>query len=354
MAFLSIKHVSLKGVSACVPKHVEYNAHYPWLNKEEINKYIETTGIKKRHCGPGDGSLCTSDLCYVAAEKVIAALGWEKSEIELLIFVSHTADYKLPSTACILQNRLGLSKECMTFDVPYGCSGYVYGLGLASNLLSSGCLKKALLLVGNTQSVYASPEDRSTTLLFGDAGTATALAYDSENRDTITCHYATDGSKYDILIVPDGGCRNPVHAGSFVMEEFDEGIKRSRLHEMMDGPAVFAFTLSEVPRSLKALLKKFEIEFESIDYLLLHQANKFLCEKIRKKMGFEPEKVPSNLESYGNTSGATLPLLMVTNLGEELQNRKLDLLLAGFGVGLSLGSVHLKTDKIVCPPLLYI
>ena len=354
MAFLSIKNVTLRGVAACVPKNVEVNTENPLLNKDEIEKFIETTGIKKRHCVPRDGIQCTSDLCFASAEKLIYDLKWERSEIGLLVFVSHTADYKLPSTSCILQNRLGLSNECMTFDVPYGCSGYVYGLGLASNLLSSGTIKKALVLVGNTQSIYASPEDRSTTLLFGDAGTATALEFDPYNNDSIDCHYATDGAKYDILIVPDGGCRNPVNKKSFVMEEFNEGIKRTRLHEIMDGAEVFTFTLLHVPNSIKKLIKEFYIDKENIDYLLLHQANRFLCEKIRKKMEFSPEKVPYNIENFGNTSGASIPLLMVTSINEALCNRNLELLLAGFGVGLSIGSIHIKTKKIVCSELLYL
>ena len=242
----------------------------------------------------------------------------------------------------------------MTFDIPYGCSGFVYGLGVAGNLVSSGTLKKALVLVGNTQSEYASPEDRATALLFGDAGTAMALEYNENCEDSIDCYYSTDGAKKDILIVPDGGSRNPVSQESFVMEKFDEGICRSRLHEVMDGPAVFVFTLSQVPRALKTLIEQNHINIENIDYLLLHQANKFLCEKIRNKMGFPVEKVPYNMEEFGNTSGATIPLLMVTQLREKLGNHKLELLLAGFGVGLSLGCVHLKTDKIICPELLFL
>lgn len=351
MAFTRITNVAIKGVSACVPDRIEYNRDFKGLSEEQLQKYIETVGIVKRHCAIHDGSLCTSDLCYEAAVKLISDLNWQKDEIELLVFVSHTQDYKLPSTACILQNRLGLSKETMAFDVPLGCSGFVYGINIVGSLISSGHIKKALLLVGNTQSVYASPMDKSTSLLFGDGGSATAMEYD-ENAEDILCHYLTDGSGYDNLIVPDGGCRNPYNEYSNEYEEFEEGIKRTRLHEKMNGAAIFQFAFFNVPKSLKALMEKFSISNEDVDYLLLHQANKFMCDGIAKKMKFTQEQTPSNIDRFGNTSGTSIPLLMVTELREQLQHQTLRHLSCGFGVGLSLGSVYFKTNKIVVPELL--
>lgn len=199
MAFNRIKNVSVRGIAACVPDRIEKNKDFQGLNNEQLEQYIRTVGVKERHCAIHDGSLCTSDLCYTAAEKLIAELGWQKEDIGLLVFVSHTQDYKLPSTACILQDRLGLSKETMAFDVPLGCSGFVYSMGIAGNLISSGCIKKALLLVGNTQSIYASPLDKSTALLFGDGGSVTALEYDNQSED-ILCHYQTDGRDMKILL----------------------------------------------------------------------------------------------------------------------------------------------------------
>lgn len=352
MAFLEVKHVVIKGIAAAVPERTEYNKDFPKLSEEQLSQYIKTVGVKERRCAIHDGSLCTSDLCYEAAEKLLSELGWNREEIGLLVFVSHTQDYKLPSTACILQNRLGLSKEAMAFDVPLGCSGFVYGLGIAGNLVSQGFIKKALLLVGNTQSVYASPEDKSTALLFGDAGSAMALEYDKAQQDGFKFHYQTDGSGYENLIVPDGGCRHPFNEHSAEMEEFDEGIRRSRLHEKMDGGAVFTFAFFNVPKSLKALMKEYEVDAEKVDYLLLHQANKFMLDGIRKKLKFPEEKAPNNIDRFGNTSGTSIPLLMVTELREELQQRKLNLLCCGFGVGLSLGSAFFMTDHIVVPELI--
>ena len=352
MAFTEIKNVVIRGIAAAVPERKEFNKDFPKLSEEQLQQYIKTVGVIERRCAIHDGTLCTSDLCYAAAEKLLGELGWNREEIGLLVFVSHTQDYKLPSTACILQARLGLSKEAMAFDVPLGCSGFVYGLGIVGSIVSQGTIKKALLLVGNTQSVYASPEDKSTALLFGDGGSAIALEFDPAQEDTINLHYQTDGAGYEALIVPDGGCRHPFNEHSADMEEFDEGIRRSRLHEKMDGGAVFTFGLFSVPKSLNALLKQFEIDLESIDYLLLHQANKFMLDSIRRKLKVSEEKVPLNIDRFGNTSGASIPLLMVTELKDQLQSRKLRYLACGFGVGLSLGSACFCTDHIVVPDLI--
>jgi len=354
MAFVQIRNVEIRGISACVPARVERNRDYPYLSKDEIEKYIATTGVEERHCAVHDGSVCTSDLCFAAAERLLNDLNWNRSEIELLVFVSHTADYKLPSTACILQDRLGLSKQCMAFDSPLGCSGFVYGLGIAGSILQTGNIKKALLLVGNTQSVYACPEDKSTALLFGDGGSAIALEYNPECPDTMDFHYMSDGSGKDALIVPDGGCRSPFTADSLLVKTQEDGNRRSRVHEKMDGLEVFAFATRNVPKSLHALIDYFSINPQEIDFLLLHQANKFLCEKIRKKMEFPEEKVPYNIERYGNTSGTSIPLLMVTDLRERLQGGHCRHLASGFGVGLSLGSVNFSTHDLIVPELLYL
>lgn len=352
MAYFETSNVAIRGIAAAVPKRKEFNRDFPGLSEEQLEKYIETVGVIERRCAIQDGTLCTSDLCYEAAEKLLNEIGWLREEVGLLIFVSHTQDYKLPSTACILQDRLGLSKETMAFDIPLGCSGFVYGLGVASSIISSSHIGKALLLVGNTQSVYASPEDRSTSLLFGDAGTCIALEYDENATDNLKFHYQTDGSGFENLIVPDGGCRHPFNEQSMVMEEFEDGIRRTRLHEKMDGGAVFTFAFFNVPKSLKAIMTQGVITQEDVDYLLLHQANKYMLDNIRKKLKFDESKVPFNIDRFGNTSGASIPLLMVTELQEQLRSKKLKHLACGFGVGLSLGSTSFSTDRIVVPNLI--
>ncbi|MDD2576559.1 MAG: ketoacyl-ACP synthase III, partial [Bacteroidales bacterium] len=345
---MNIKNVKIRGISACVPQRVEENIDYNLLSKSEIEKYIKTTGVERRHCAIPNGSICTSDLCQKAADKLLEDLKWDKSDIDLLIFVSHTTDYKLPSTACVLQDKMGLPNSCLAFDITLGCSGYLVGLGTIGSILQGGTIKKALLMVGNTQSVYASHEDRSMYLLLGDAGTVTALEYSPEDYDEMNFHYMTDGSGRASVIVPDGGCRNPVNEKSFIMEDHGDGIKRTRLHEKMDGVEVFSYAMSNVPKSIVKLKEKYPFEDEKIDYLLLHQANKFLCEKLRKKLNYPVEKVPYNIHEFGNTSGATIPLLMVTNLSKELKEKKLDLLMTAIGVGFSIGSARINMGEIVC------
>ena len=351
MAYIKVNNVAIRGISACVPERIVRNEDYPYLSKEEINKYISTIGVKERHCAIPDGTVCTSDLCYKAGDRLINDLGWNRDEIQLLIFVSHTADYKLPSTACILQDRLGLPISTMAFDSPLGCSGFVYGLGIAASILQSGSIKRGLLLVGNTQSFYAAPKDQSTALLFADAGTAVALEFD-ESAKPMEFDFFTNGAGKDALIVPDGGCRNPFTVNS--LEEYidEAGVVRTRLFEKMDGLEVFQFASRNVPRSINGLINHFGINISDINYLLLHQANKFLCEKIRKKLKFSEDQTPYNIECFGNTSGATIPLLMVTELRTQLKTQNLKFIACGFGVGLSLGSVYFSTDKIVCPELM--
>lgn len=354
MPFLGINNVKIRGVAACVPSRIEENREYTLLSKEEIEKYILTTGVERRHCAVHDGTICTSDLCQKAAERLIEELEWSKDDIGLIIFVSHTTDYKLPSTACILQDKMGLSTNCLAFDITQGCPGYMIGLGTAGSLMQNGTIKKALIMVGNTQSEYAAYEDKSMYLLLGDAGTVTALEYDVNNADILEFNYLTDGSGREYLMVPDGGSRNPVNEKSFKLEEFDNGIKRTRLHERMDGTEVFSFAISKVPKNTKALMEKMNITPEKVDYLLLHQANKFLCEKLRKKLGFSESQCPYNINEFGNTSGATIPLLMVTNLREQLQTQKLSLMLAAVGVGFAACSGYITTERIVCPELMYL
>jgi 3-oxoacyl-[acyl-carrier-protein] synthase-3 len=354
MSYLSIKNVKIKGMSACVPERVEENRDYTLMSKEEIEKYIQTTGVERRHCAIHDGSICTSDLVQKAAEKLLIDLNWNKSDIDLIVFVSQTADYRLPATSCVLQDKLGLSTSCMAFDISFGCSGYLYGLGVVGSLLQSGSLKKALLMVGNTQSEFASYEDRSMYLLLGDAGTVTAMEYSPEDNDQMDFHYMTDGSGRTSVCVPDGGSRNPVNANSFIMEDHGDGIKRNRLHEKMDGLEVFPFAMANVPKSVALLKEKYPFDHEKIDYFLIHQANKYMCEKLRKKINAPIEKVPYNIHEFGNTSAATIPLLMVTNLGKELQEKKLDFVMTTIGVGFSIGSARVNMGKIVCSELMYL
>lgn len=349
MAYINESNMRIRGISACVPEHVEENIESNLLPKEELERFIQTTGIERRHTVPK--GMCTSDLCQHAAEKLLGELHWSKDEIDMLIFISHTTDYRLPSTSCLLQDRMGLPVSTMCFDITLGCSGFIYGLSLISRLLSPK-VKKALIMVGNTQSVLMSPKDKSTYLLFGDAGTVTAVEYVEKDGDVLYSNCSTDGSGGKYTIIPDGGCRNPITPESFIEEEKEKGIIRSRAQYHMDGVEVFSYGINGVPKCVNQLYEQYGLNSEKLDYFLIHQANKFMCEKIRKKLKISADITPYNIHNFGNTSGATIPLLMVTNLKNDLYSKDLNLLLATVGVGFSFGATYLQTHKgIICPDL---
>jgi len=355
MAFLSIENVIIKGVSACVPSCIQENIKLPvFLSQEDAHKFISSTGIENRRVS--DEKTTTSDLCFHAAEKLIADLNWQKEDIDCLIFVTQTPDYILPATSCILQNRLGLSEECFSLDISLGCSGWVYGMSIISNLLSTGAFKKGLLLVGDTLSKINSKDDKSSYPLFADAGTATALEHQKNMTKIkkIYFHLATDGSGFETIIIPDGANRNRVSPESFINKEYGEGIVRNNLNIALNGMDVFSFGISKAPQSVNKMIEHFNLDKEAINYFIFHQANLFMNEKIRKKLKLPEEKVPYSLKEFGNTSSATIPLTMVTQLQRKLQNEKLKLIGCGFGVGLSWGSIYFSTDKIICSNLIEI
>ena len=352
MAFLKIDNVSICGIAACVPKNVERNSESPlFADDKERQNLIESTGIEEKRVAPE--GCCSSDLCFSAANKLIADLQWNKDEIDALVFVSQTPDYILPATACVLQNRLGLQKDCLAFDISLGCSGWVYGMSVISSLLSNGGIKKALLLCGDLTTRQNCYRDKTSYPLFGDAGTATALQYE-EGADGFRIHLATDGAGADTIIIPDGGYRNPTTEKSLKFEDLGSGKIMTRLHSRLDGMSVFSFAISKAPKSVKGLCEHFGIDINEIDCFPFHQANMFLNETVRKKLKIDAEKMPYCMKEFGNTSCASLPLTLVVTRREELQSKPMKVLGCAFGVGLSWGSIYFKTEKIVVPELIEI
>jgi len=350
MAIFSVPDIKIAGISASVPKKELRNREYEWVSEKERENLVKLVGVERRRVA--EAGLTTSDLCLPAAEKLIEGLNWDRSDIELLIFVSQSRDYLIPATAGILQDKLGLSKSCVALDISLGCSGYVYGLSLMGRMMAGGAIRKGLLLVGDVSTQTTSYKDKSTYPLFGDAGTATALEYDP-NASSMAFNLQTDGSGYKAIIIPDGGIRNLASAqSSFKEEEISEGIIRNRYHIALDGMAVFNFSITEVAPNIKKLLKFIDVEVDDIDYFVMHQANRIMNETIRKQLKAAPEKYPYSITEYGNTSSASIPLTIVTEISEEIASRKQRLLMSGFGVGLSWGSVVLETENVYCPPLI--
>ena len=353
MAFLKIHNVRISGTAAAVPREIERNEELSFFKNDPqaLVAFVANVGVRERRVSR-ERNVCASDLCYAAAEKLIEKLQWNKDEIGALIFVSQTADYRLPATACLLQARLGLSPECLAFDISLGCSGWVYGMSVAASLVSAGTLGKVILLAGDTPGTHLhSRFDKSSAPLFGDAGTATALEF-SETAAALSFHLETDGNGASAIFLPDGGARNPVRPESLNLQDLGDGVKCTPLQTRMNGMDVFGFAVSRAPKSVKNLTERFVPALPEGTFLLLHQANRLINEKIRKKLGFPEALCPTNLENFGNTSCASIPLLMVSERKHIKWNGN-TILACGFGVGLSVGSLYAQLpEDFVVPALI--
>jgi len=349
MASSKVSSVKYCGVAACLPKKVLKISDYEYFDEAKAAIFSKQTGIiERRHA---DNGITASDMCKAAAENLLADLKWEKSEISALIFVSQSQDYTLPATACILQDRLGLPKSCAAFDISLGCSGYVYGLAVASSLISAMRLGKVLLLAGENALMNQHPMNTTAYPLFGDSGTATALAFD-ESAPDIFFDLCTDGAGYRHIIREYGGVRNPIEsADAFDFVDVSGGAKRRKIDVHMDGAAIMDFCLREVKPSVNRVLGLAGMTAENIDFLVAHQANKLINETVRKMCKIPAEKCPYTIHKFGNTSVSSIPLTLASECADAVKSKPVTNLFAGFGVGLSWGAAIVKTDKISCPPL---
>lgn len=343
MAYQIITNVGISGITTCVPRNIEENTSLQFFKDGEAEKVILSTGIERRRIvSPG---VTSGDLCCKAAEDLINGLGWNKEEIDCIIFVSQTQDYILPATSCVIQGKLGLPNSCCCFDISYGCSGWVYGLSVISAMLSAGVMKKGLLLVGDTTSTFKSAKDKTARPLFGDAGTATAVVFDPHAEDMKFALYA-NGNKYDAIIVPDGGCRKPFSASSLVETEYEEGVVRTPLHSAMNGVDVFSFGITKGPEVTKDVMDFAGKTVDEVDYFIFHQANKFMNEKIRRKLKISEDKVPYSMKDFGNVSCATIPLTIDNRFKHASELKNKTIVATAFGVGLSWGSAIIKLSDI--------
>lgn len=341
MAIIRYNNVGIHSIAACVPSQIAYNRDLGYfMSDEDVDKAIFNIGIEERRIA--DENVCASDLCHKAAEKLLEDNNIERESIDALIFVSQTSDYHQPATACILQHKLGLSKDCLAFDINLACSGYVYGLSAAYAYASQNGINRVLLLVGETMSKIVSKFDKVNTPLFGDAGTATLIEKGDFGETIFSLH--TDGSGAEVMMIPDGGFRNPANTKSFEEELDENGDKRNRLQFRMDGMDVFNFGMREEPRDVKNLIAAARKEIGDIDLLIYHQANKFMTDFFTKWLHFDKNKTPYSIRKFGNTSSASIPLTIVTELKDNYPERK-NVVLSGFGAGLSWGSVLLNLEK---------
>lgn len=342
MAYFEFKNLKISGIAAGVPKNIVKSEDLKLSDDYDAAAFIETTGIRERRYS---NDFTTSDLCCAAAKRLIADLGWDKSEIGILVFVSQNADYILPATACILQSRLGLSKECYAEDIALGCSGWVYGLSTICGLMSAGTVKKALLLAGDAKR----RAEYELDTLMGFSGTATAIEFE-EGAPGFKFHIGTDGDGYNAIIIPDGGARNMTTLHSFDLENVD-GKMINRLTPRMEGMDVFSFAITVPPKSIKGLAQHYGFDYQDADYFVFHQGNVIMLNMIIKKLKVGAERMPLSLPYFGNTSSASIPITIATQLKGKIEHKHTKFIGCGFGVGLSWGTVAFETNEIVISDL---
>jgi 3-oxoacyl-[acyl-carrier-protein] synthase-3 len=324
----------LKDVAVFFPQEILSNdtlaSIYPdW----SANKILDKTGINERRIASSDQT--AGDLAYHAALNLFNQGQIKAQDVDFIILCTQAPDYVLPTTACILQDRLGVSRQSGALDVNLGCSGFVYCLSLAKGLIETGAARCVLLITADTYSKYIHPLDKSVRTIFGDAASATAIVATNETEKIGPFIFGTDGSGAKNLIVEAGMYRTPRTTETAIEFADDSGNVRSRDHLYMNGAEVLAFSLKEVPKAADALLLKAGKTKENIDFFVLHQANKFMLEALRKKLKTDPEKLPILVDDCGNTVSSTIPIaLFKLRQQGRLKTGNL-LMLIGFGVGYS-------------------
>lgn len=319
-------------MAGAVPKHVIHNYEYTqYFPADQVKEVVDKVGVFERRFA--DEKTCSSDLCYAAAERLIADNNVDKSEIDLLVFLSQTPDYRMPATSIILQDRLGLPQSCVAFDMQLGCAGFCYALSVVYGMMQGGNIRKALILDGETRSKVYSPKDRRSAFIFGDGGVA-ALVERNEKFGKSWFSLNSDGSRHDLIMIKGGGYRNMSSEETLKERVVDEyGNIRSDEQGYMRGGDVFNFVIREIPRDIKKTLEFSGVDKDTIDYIVFHQANNFINSYIAKKMKLGTDKIPHTIEKFGNTSSVSVPLTIVSELKDKLEGNK-TLLLSAFGVGM--------------------
>lgn len=333
MALMQFDGMGVAALAGAVPRTVINNYEYTdFFPKDEVREVVDKIGVYERRFA--DGDTCASDLCFAAAEKLFADNGIDRNEIDLLVFLSQTPDYRMPATSIQLQHRLGLPSSTIAFDISLGCSGFIYALSIVYSFMNCHGLRKALLLDGETRSKVYSPKDRRSAFLFGDGGVAALIERDEKfGRSYFSMN--SDGSRGDLIMIKGGGYRHPSSAATLEEKVVDEyGNIRNDEQGYMHGGDVFNFVIREVPKDVKRIFEYSGLNAEDCDYYVFHQANNFINSYLAKKLRLDGSKIPSTISKYGNTSSVSVPLTIVSELKGRFDTPK-RLLLCAFGVGLS-------------------
>lgn len=341
MAYYKLPHIKIGAVASAVPtKVVRLEEFAGKFGLDYIEKYKAQTGVQQFHVTKEHQT--ASDLAFAAAENIINAKGVDRESIGALVFIAHSTDYWRPATACVLHKRLGLKKDCAAFDISLACSAVPYGMYVLGSMMETSDIKHALLLVGETPQKITNPEDKSSCMLIGEGGGAFLLEKTVEDTAGISGICRSFGQGYNAIIMPGGGFRNP----NPPTEEYvwKDGNRRSMYNVMMRGEDVFAFTISDIPKTIKEYLAKEEKTVDDYDCLAIHQANKFILQMLCKKLKVGQEKMPVCLDRYGNTSAASIPMVLCDAYGNSDEAKELNVLMSGFGVGLSWGVCSAKVN----------
>jgi len=337
MPVTATKGARIRGVTSSVPaRRFDNLADSSAFPPQDVQKVVRLAGVKTRHLA--DDSICSSDLCLAAALDLMSALSWDPASVDALILVTQSPDYFLPSTACLIQNELGLSDRCAAFDVGLGCSGYPYALWLAAMILEKSGFSRVLVLHGETPARFSDNSDRSVALLFGDAGSATAL---EASKDPAAPSWwfslNSDGAGAHDLVIKGGGFR----------DRFPEDPRKHFVS--MNGAAVFNFAIRRVPPMIEETLAAADVAKSAVDYFIFHQSNQFIMKHIATKAELPEAKVPHTIAEYGSAGGPSVPLTISRGGLARPDDRTLRLLLLGYGVGLSWASalVDLPPDAVL-------
>jgi len=341
--FCIFKDIEIIGISSCVPQNVLINNEENLnMTSEEIAKLVESIGIRERRFA--DKDVTALDLCYRAANNLLDFMNFDKDSIDAVVFMTQTPDYLIPANSPIIQDKLGLRKDIISFDIGLACSGYVYSLFVVYSLLQNPSVNNVLLLDGETFSKHINPLDKVNYPLYGDAGTATLVTRKATRGNSYFSLY-TDGSGYKSVIIESGAYRNPITASGLSEIKRDDGNFGRSNDIYMDAIEVFNFTMREIPKSIKSILQNSGLTIDNIDMYVLHQANKFMTDFIAKKLKIPPEKVLYSIGKFGNTSSASIPLTICENGDKFKGNNRI--LMSGFGGGLSWANAIFNLEHIV-------
>ncbi len=342
MDIFKVKGIHIDGIAACVPENrIDNEAALREMYGDEAKLIMESTGIRTRYLiNPGTTS---SDLCIAAAEKVLQGTETKPEEIGGVVFVTFTPDLRMPFNASLVQTKLGLANEIPAFDISLACSGYSYGLYIASTLCAA-CGKKILLLDGDAQTAYTSQFDKSTVPVMADAGTATLLSCDHSDTEWKFTFY-TDGTGRSALTIPAGGSASPLCEEDLQWKETEDGSKRRNIDIYMDGFGIFRFVASDVSKWLQRFMSEIGESAETIDSFVPHQANMYMIKKLGKKLKFEWERTWQSGGEVGNSASATVPVTIAFDMQKRLiKNRVNRVLISGFGAGLSASAGLITLD----------